>query len=308
MSTSPNGILNKNKNLLAHAAVLSANLIYGANYSVAKVVMPAYIQPFGFILLRVVFTAFIFLLISQTMSQEKVDYADKKRFFLCAIFGVAINQLLFFKGLDITTPINAALMMTTNPIFVLIAASVVLKDRITWIRIIGISLGIIGAITLILWSFKGDLFSGSLGGDIMILINSLSFGLFLIMVKPLMSKYSTVTVMKWVFLFGTALVLPFGWEEFGSIKWSTFDARIWLLTGFVVIGTTTLAYVFNTYALKKLSPSEVSVYIYLQPLFAIMFAIFLGKDSFKPIHLFAGILIFSGVYLASDRMSASKNK
>lgn len=293
---------------MAHAAVLSANLIYGANYSVAKEVMPAYIQPFGFIVLRVVFTAAIFLLISQLMAHEKVDYADKKRFFICAVFGVAINQLLFFKGLDLTTPINAALMMTTNPIMVLIAASVVLKDRITWIRILGMLLGITGAVTLILWNFNGAVFSGSLGGDIMILINSLSFGVFLIMVKPLMSKYSTITVMKWVFLFGTVLVLPFGWGEFSAIQWSGFDTRIWLLTAFVVIGTTSLAYVFNTYALRKLSPSEVSVYIYLQPLFAVMFAILLGKDSLKPIHVLAAALIFCGVYLASDRMSASKNK
>ncbi|MFN5324196.1 MAG: DMT family transporter [Bacteroidota bacterium] len=298
----------KGNHILAHMAVLSANLIYGANYSVAKEVMPAFIQPFGFILLRVLFTAIVFVLLAQFVTHEKVDFSDKKRFFLCALFGVAINQLLFFKGLDITTPINAALMMTTNPIMVLIAASLILKDRITWIRTLGIGLGITGASTLILWNGGGLKLSGSLTGDIMILINSLSFGVFLIMVKPMMAKYSTVTVMKWVFMFGTILVLPFGLGEFQDIKWSTFDTRIWLLTAFVVIGTTSLAYVFNTYALKKLSPSEVSVYIYLQPLFAVMFAVLLGKDNLKTVHFLSAALIFGGVYLASDKLSASKDK
>jgi drug/metabolite transporter (DMT)-like permease len=142
----------------------------------------------------------------------------------------------------------------------------------------------------------------------MILINSLSFGIFLIIVKPMMTKYKTTTVMKWIFLYGTLLVLPFGWTEFNAIEWNRFDTTIWLLTAFVVIGTTSLAYLFNTYALKNLSPTEVSVYIYLQPLFAVLFAILLGQDRLQSAHMWSAILIFSGVYLASDRISAAKHK
>lgn len=297
-----------NSKLGAHLAVLSANLIYGANYSVAKEVMPAYIQPFGFIMLRVLFTALLFVLADLAIGGEKVETRDRWRFFHCALFGVAINQLLFFKGLDITTPISAALMMTSNPILVLIVAAIILRDRITPIRIIGIILGITGACSLILSGASNSERAGHAAGDIMILINSLSFAVFLIMVKPLMSKYSTVTVMKWVFAFGSLLVFPFGWSEFNIIPWHTFDGRIWAIVAFVVIGTTTLAYVFNTYALKKLSASEVSVYIYLQPLFAVMFAIIFGKDSLQTSYMVAAVLIFAGVFLASDRFSVSKAK
>lgn len=300
--------MSRNKSVLAHAAVLSANLIYGANYSIAKQVMPEYIQPFGFILLRVLFTATVFLMASHIFFKEKIQSADHIRFFLCALFGVAINQLLFFKGLDITTPINAALIMTTNPIMVLLAASMILKDRITSYRITGIVLGLVGATGLILWKNTGSLSNEGWSGDLMILINSLSFGIFLIIVKPMMTKYKTTTVMKWIFLYGTLLVLPFGWTEFNAIEWNRFDTNIWLLTAFVVIGTTSLAYLFNTYALKNLSPTEVSVYIYLQPLFAVLFAILLGQDRLQSAHIWSAILIFSGVYLASDRISAAKHK
>ncbi len=298
----------KNKNVIAHVAVLSANLIYGANYSIAKQVMPEYIQPFGFILLRVIFTATVFLIASSVFFKEKIKAQDHKRFFLCALFGVAINQLLFFKGLDITSPINAALIMTTNPIMVLLAASFILKDTITWSRALGILVGLAGACGLILWKNQGSMMHISVHGDIMILINSLSFGMFLILVKPMMNKYRTTTVMKWVFLYGSILVIPFGWSEFTSIEWSRFDTKIWFLTAFVVIGTTTLAYLFNTYALKNLSPTEVSVYIYLQPLFAVLFAIMLGQDQLQTAHIVSATLIFIGVYLASDRMSAAKQK
>lgn len=298
----------KNKNVTAHAAVLSANLIYGANYSIAKQVMPEYIQPFGFILLRVLFTASVFLIVSNMFFKEQIQTRDHMRFFMCALFGVAINQLLFFKGLDITSPINAALIMTTNPIMVLLAASVILKDRITSFRVLGILVGLAGACGLILWKNQGSILHTSVHGDIMILINSLSFGIFLILVKPMMNKYRTTTVMKWVFLYGSALVIPFGWDEFNSIEWSRFDSKIWFLTAFVVIGTTSLAYLFNTYALKNLTPTEVSVYIYLQPLFAVFFAIMLGQDYLQIEHIVSAALIFIGVYLASDRMYAAKQK
>lgn len=300
--------MSKQTNLLAHAAVLSANLIYGANYSIAKLVMPDYIKPFGFIMLRVLFTGVLFVLYGFLMGNDQVEYKDRWRLFWCAVFGVAINQLLFFKGLDLTTPIHAALMMTTNPIMVLLSAWFLLKNEITWIRLTGIAMGITGACWLIFQnnvSMKGG---PSVIGDVYILINSLSFAIFLIMVKPLMAKYSTATVMKWVFMFGSILVFPFGWSEFNNIPWQVFDARLWGLVAFVVIGTTTLAYVFNTYALKKLSAPEVSVYIYLQPVFAVMFAVMLGKDQLQWSHLVSALLIFAGVYLASDRMSAPSVK
>lgn len=262
--------------------------------------MPEYIQPFGFIFIRVLFTALVFFGISAFIKEKKVDREDFPRLFFCALFGVAVNQLLFFKGLDLTNPINASLMMTTNPIMVLLAASLLIREQITIRKIFGIVVGITGACMLLLWGKNFSWSHSSVMGDSMVLINSLSFGVFLIMVKPLMQKYHTLTVMKWVFLFGSVLVFPFGFSEFKQIAWSSFETSTWLAVAYVVIATTSIAYMLNTFALKNLSPSSVSIYIYLQPLFATFFAIMLGKDQLQAIHFFSAVLIFSGVYLVTS--------
>ncbi|MBK6640711.1 MAG: DMT family transporter [Bacteroidia bacterium] len=284
----------------AHLAVLTANLIYGANYSIAKKVMPEFIDAFGFIFIRVTVTAAIFIVLGFFSKGKSIEKQDFLRLFFCAVFGVALNQLLFFKGLDLTSPINASLMMTTNPIMVLLAASLLIREKITIRKITGIMIGIAGASLLLIWGKEIMTGGTTTVGDLLVLINSLSFGIFLIIVKPLMQKYDTITVMKWVFLFGTVLVTPFGWNEYRAIQWHTFSSETWWALAYVVIATTSIAYILNTYALKALSPSSVSIYIYLQPLFAAFFAIALGKDHLQIIHFIAAILIFTGVYLVTS--------
>jgi drug/metabolite transporter (DMT)-like permease len=302
-------VSNKTKILVAHLSVLSANLLYGANYSIAKQVMPEYIKPFGFIVIRVVVATIIFWIIDLFINDKKVSKEDHLRLAFCALFGVAINQLLFFKGLDLTSPINASLMMTTNPIMVLLVASFLIRERVTIRKIAGIIIGITGASLLLLWGKEFSFQSSSMLGDILVLINSLSFAVFLIIVNPLMKKYNTLTVMKWVFLYGSILVLPFGYSEFQEIEWATFSTSIWVATAYVVVAVTALAYILNIYALKKLSPSSVSAYIYLQPFFATMFAIMLGKDQLNVMHLFAATLIFIGVFLVtSQNLNSLKEK
>lgn len=287
-----------NTNLKAHLALLGANIIYGLNYSIAKDVMPEYILPFGFIFCRVIGALFLFWL-AHSFIYEKVEKKDLLLLAICGFFGVAANQLMFFYGLNITTPINAGIIMTSNPILVLIASAIILKNRITKTKIAGILLGISGALLLLL--FKTDFSFGSetLLGDLFIFLNALSYGVYLVLAVPLMKKYSPMTVIKWVFTFGFIFVLPFGWNQFTEIDWSSFNSSIWLKFSFVIVGTTFLAYLFNIYGLKKLNPSVVSTYIYLQPLLAALFAIWAGKDELDWIKVTAAILIFSGVYLVS---------
>ena len=295
------------KNLKAHLAVLIANIIYGANYSIAKQVMPSYIKPFGFILIRVLIAGSLFWICERLFVKEKVAKQDYKKLFLCALFGVAINQLLFFKGLSLTSPINSGLMMISNPIFVLLLAAIIIKERIAWIRIAGIALGIAGCVILILFSSKVNNANSSTLGDFYVLVNSFSFALYLVLVKPLMKIYHPITIMKWVFLFGSVLVIPFGYAELREINWASFTPVIWWCAGFVVLGTTFFAYLFNTIGLKELSPSQVSIYIYLQPLLAALFAILLGKDVPNYLHFISAILIFSGVYLTSKPIMTITN-
>lgn len=285
------------RNLRAHLSVLMANLIYGANYSIAKGVMPEFIKPFGFIIIRVWVAAILFVLSAQLLFREKIKRGDWPLFIGCAVFGVAINQLLFFKGLSLTSPINSGLIMVTNPIFVLIGSAMVAREKITLLKVLGILSGLSGAVLLIIYGQRFSSSASDTMGDICILLNSLSYAVYLVMVRPLMRRYHPVTIMQVVFLIGSLLVLPFGLEEFMEIRWDSFGLSTWMATAFVVIGTTFLAYLFNTLALRELSANMVSVYIYLQPLLAAGFAMLLGKDVPNLLHLLSALLIFGGIWL-----------
>ncbi len=292
----------------AHLSVLTVNLIYAANFSIAKQVMPEYIKPFGFIVLRVLPATVLFFLASLLIPQERIHQKDKWRLVACALFGITINQLLFFKGLSLTSPINGALIMTTNPVLVLMMAALILREKISWNKIVGIALGISGALLLIVLGSRFAIKGGNTEGDTYIFLNSLSFAIFIIMVKPLMLRYHVVTVMKWVFLFGSLMVIPFGYHDVTLIKWSQLTSHLWLCIFFVVIVVTFIAYLMNVMALRELSPSVVSTYIYFQPVFATLIATLIGQATPGILHLVSAVMIFSGVYLVSKQQVAGINE
>ncbi|HFC00575.1 MAG TPA: EamA/RhaT family transporter [Phaeodactylibacter sp.] len=285
----------------AHIALVLVGLLYGANYSIAKVVMDEnYIQPLGFILMRVVAGAVLFWIFHQIFVREKVEKKDFSLLFLCAVFGVAINQMMFFKGLKYTTPINASLIMTTTPILVLIVSAILIKEKITAQKMVGIFFGALGAIILISHGKGISFHQNQMIGDVMIFINAISYGIYLVLVKKLMARYHPLTIVKWVFIFGIALVIPFGIGDVNAVEWSSFTSKIWWAVAYVLVGVTFLAYLLNAFALKIVNPSVVSIYIYLQPLFATIFALLLGKDEMSWVKIWSGILIFLGVYLVSQ--------
>lgn len=269
--------------------------------------MPEYIGPFGFIVIRVVCAAILFF-IAGLFVKEKIEKKFFKKLILCALFGVALNQLLFFWGLSKTAPINAALMMTTNPIMVLVMAHFILNEKISWLKVIGIIIGISGASTLIVFGKHVSLSSETAIGDMMVLVNSLSFAVFLIMVKPIMMKYHVVTIMKWVFLFGTFMVLPFGFEQCMDARWTDLTFNLWMGVVYVVVGVTFIAYFLNVIALRHLSPSVVSFYIYLQPVFATIFSLIFGEGTPNFLQLISAMLIFTGVYLVSRNNTLTDKK
>ncbi|MBC7412020.1 MAG: DMT family transporter [Bacteroidia bacterium] len=290
----------------AHLAVLAANAIYGINFNVAKLIMPSFIQPFGFIFLRVSGALILFGTISLFLKKETIQRADWPRFIACGVFGVAINQLFFFGGLNLTTPINAAIIMITTPILVMVLGALFLKEKLTTAKTIGLLLGVVGALSIITSGGKGFSIGGSTAlGDLMILINATSYAVYMILVKPLMRTYSTMFVITRVFLIGFIGVIPFGWKQVMDIQWHTFTAHTWGCLAFVVIGTTFFAYLLNTYGLSKISPSVVSFYIYLQPFLAASFAMYWGTDTLTTLKVFSALLIFIGVYLISKKPSSS---
>ena len=217
-----------NKIVLAHLAILGANIIYGLNYSIAKEVMPEYIAPFGFIFCRVSGALVLFWLFNAFSKMERIKRNDFLRLALCGVFGVASNQLMFFYGLNLTTPINAAIIMTCNPILVLIISAAFIGERITPQKVGGIFLGICGAAGLILYKNQLSISSEGFIGDLFIFLNATSYAIYLVLVKPLMTRYKPITVIKWVFLFGFLIVIPFGFEEFSEINWSSFTTNTWI--------------------------------------------------------------------------------
>ena len=291
--------------ILAHLALFVVALFYGGNYLIAKGLMPDLIGPSGFIILRVTGAGLLFWIL-YLFNWERIASSDIPRLILCGCAGVAANQLLFFNGLNATSPVNASIIMTSNPVLVLLASAVILKTRITGRKILGIALGASGAILLLLLSRNSISQNVSWQGDLMVFINAMSYGVYLVMVKPLMSKYKPLTVIAWVFLFGWIVVLPFGWSQASAIDWSLFTPRHFWGVAYVVIGTTFLVYLLNIFALKTVMPTVVSVYIYLQPLlaatFAFIYAYYGGADYTGDITLgrvACAMMIFVGVYLTS---------
>ena len=293
-----------NKRLTAHLALFAANLIYGINYTVAKEVMPNYIEPLGFILVRVTGAVILFWLCYALFYYEKVKKGDLLKLAICGLFGIAINQMLFFEGLNLTTPINAAVIMVTNPILVLLFGIFLATERFNTKKGIGVALGALGAIVLITNGSQVSMNNEHFWGNIMVFINASSYAVYLVLVKPLMQKYKPITVISWVFLFGILFVIPFGWSDFQAIQWATMPYDILWRIAFVVIGTTFLAYLFNIYGLKTLNPSTVSTYIYLQPVLASIVAIIASSDSLDITKIGSSILIFLGVYLVGHKTKA----
>lgn len=288
-----------NKNLLGHLCLVGANVIYSINYSVAKDVLGSHIQSSGFILLRAFCAMVLYWLTSLFMRFEKIAKEDRLRLFFCGVFGVAVNQLLFFKGLSLTSPINASIMMVCTPILVVVMGYFAMTEKITLLRITGIITGLAGAVFLILNPAQGKHLGMVNWGDLLVLLNACSWGLYLIIVKPLLQKYHTITVIKWVFLTGFIIVLPFGYEQLMVVDWHNMPKKIYWEVCFVVFATTYFAYILNTYALKNLSSSVAGSYIYSQPLLTAMFAVILGKDGIDYVKIIASLMIFSGVYMAS---------
>lgn len=260
--------------------------------------MPEFIKPFGFIFIRVSTTTVLFFLLHRFWIKEKVEKRDFLLLAACALFGVVVNQEMFFMGLSITTPINAALIMIMTPILVFVISFFMAHEKATWQKILGILLGAAGALIII--SGKGFSFTGkTVLGDLFILINATSYAVYLVIVRPLMKKYHPLTVITWVFAFGLIPVTAFGFNQFQEIGWATFTTQAWLGLAFVVICTTFFAYLLNVLALREVHSSVVGAYIYLQPVLATIISVSLGKDEVTFEKILSALLIFSGVYMVS---------
>jgi drug/metabolite transporter (DMT)-like permease len=285
------------KRTLALIGATCVSIIYGMTFTIAKDVMPQYIDAYGFILMRVAGTVVLFWLLSWAGPKEKILRADFPRIIAAAFFGVALNMLTFFKGLSMTSPISASVIMVTTPIIVLVLSAIIIKERMHQGKVIGIVLGLIGTAFLILYGKSiGSATNASLG-NLLVFINAISYGFYLITVKKLMDKYNAFTFVKWIYLFGFLMVLPFGFSELTEVNWAAVPQVILWKMGFVVLFSTFFTYLLNLLSMRELKATTIAVFVYLQPLFASVFAISLGKDQLTLEKIIAATMIFTGVYL-----------
>lgn len=297
------------KRNLALVGATLVSIIYGLTFTIAKDVMPAYIDAYGFIFLRVGGSTILFWLAWLFMPKEKIDLGDFPRIIAAAFFGVAFNMLTFFKGLSLTSPISASVIMVSTPMIVLVLSAIIMKERMKKRMVGGILLGLIGTGFLILYG-KSIANAPQAGyGNFLVLLNAISYGFYLIIVKKLMNQYNAFTFVKWIYLFGFLMVIPFGWSEFNTVTWTAVPVDILWKIGFVVVFSTFLTYLLNLLSMRELKPTTVAVFIYLQPVFATVFAIGLGKDDLNLVKIVSAVLIFSGVYLVTmpSKNGASKS-
>lgn len=296
---------------LIHLALFVVTSIYGATFVVAKGIMPDLIHPFAFILLRVCLAFMCIFAVQRIFIKERVKaWKDLGHLALCAFLGVAANMLMFFKGLSMTSPINASLIMTITPIVVFIFAVILLKEKAPKLKITGVLMGFAGAAALILMPAEstGSKVISSHWGDALVFLNAVSYGLYLVVVKPLMQKYHPLTVITYTFLFGSLMVIPFGWSHLQEVDWPAFETADFAALAFVVLGTTFLAYLLNAWALKYVKSSVVGSYIYFQPLIASFLAVFIGDYQMKWWQIMFGLMIFSGVYLVNHSSMQQNRK
>lgn len=278
--------------------MLTANVLYGINYSIGKTALASF-PAFFIVGCRVLVAAVVFLIVEKILVHEKTDKKDRHRFFIAALFGVAINQLLFFKGLSLTSEMHSAFLMIATPLLVLIAGWIILREKITGIKLLGICTGAAGVILLVMSNFTGKQTAASVSGDICIFINAASYAFFLVYAKPLMQRYHPLRIAAGIFLWGTPMVFPFALSEAASVTFSEISAIAWWSLAFVIIGATILAYLLNLYGLHYGDASLVSIYIYTQPVLATAIAWIMGRDSMQWMQAIAAILVCTGVALVS---------
>ena len=284
----------------AHLAVIGTNVFFAANYSLVKYISPVLVKPFALNLLRVGISLGLFWLAWLFNKQKTVIKKEHwGRFVLCGLTGVAINQMFFIKGLTLTSTIHAALLILVTPLLISVFALWVLKEALTIFKVLGLLLGIGGSVLLVMQKEATPAAPNYLLGDLLIIINAVSYTIYFILVKPLMAQYTPLQVIRMVFTIGFFMILPFGWGELVAVDWAQFGLSHAVALGGVVLTGTFLAYIFNAFGIQHLGAGVTGAYIYTQPVFAVLIATFFLNETLTMPKLLAAICIFSGVYLVS---------
>ena len=284
----------------AHLALLIATLIFAINYWISKDLVGK-LDVFQLVFFRTIGASLLFSIIYFIRPIEKVQHKDKFLLAIAATFGIALNQLLFFGGLQFTSPVDTATIHVSNPLIVMSLSAIFLNAKLNRNQILGVVFGAIGALVLVVYQKDFHWTNQSILGNLMILGNTSAYAIFLVMLKPLLKKYKPLTIMFWVYLFSSLLIFPLGLSSMSEISWSELIMNHGISILYIIVMVTFIAYLLNIYSLRKLSPTVVSFYIYLQPVFALIIAVILGESLPSWVKISATLLVFFGVYLVSRK-------
>jgi drug/metabolite transporter (DMT)-like permease len=296
----------KNPKLLGHIALFVANVIFGVNNPIARTLMPEVIDPNALTFFRFSGGMLLFWLASFFVKKESVSLKDKGLLLLASVFALTLNQLPFFYGLSLTSPIDASIVVTMLPIATMIMAALILKEPITQMKVVGVLVGASGALLIVFNSAQQTSGAGNMTGNLIVFLAVISFGLYLTLFKNLISRYHPVTVMKWMFLWATLTGLPFCYSSVATVELSALPPNVWFSIGFVVVFATFFGYLLLPVGQKTLRPTTLSMYNYMQPVVASIVAIALGLDSFGYQQALAGLLVFAGVYIVTQSKSRAQ--
>lgn len=294
------------KSWKGHLFMLIACTIWGLMSPIGKDAMMNGISGFSMVIFRSTGGALFFWITSLFTKKEHVPSKDLLLFFFAALLSVIFNQCCFTIGLSLTSPIDASIVTTTSPIITMIVAAIYLKEPITGKKVMGIFLGALGALILIIGSTVVGKKDSDLTGDLLCLLAQFSFAFYLTLFKNLICKYNVVTCMKWMFMYAAICMIPFSYNEWGSLNWSAIPVRVWLDTFFVVFGGTYIAYILMMSAQKMLRPTLISMYNYVQPIVATVVSVMVGLGTFGWTKAIAILLVFYGVWLVTQSKSRAQ--
>ena len=289
-----------------HLAMFSANIIFGLNTAVSRTLMPEILSPYALTFFRLSGGFILFWIVSLFVKKEHVPAKDILMLFFASLFSLTFNQLPYFIGLSITSPIDASIVVTMLPILTMILAAIIIKEPITLLKAVGVIVGASGALLLVFTSHNLHVGESNFLGNLIVFGAVSSFAVYLTLFKNLITRYSPVTVMKWMFLFGTIVCFPFCYKPLVHTDFTLLSIGTYWRIGFVVVFATFVGYLLIPIGQKVLRPTTLSMYNYIQPIMASMVAVAIGIDTFGIEKALSGILVFAGVYIVTQSKSKAQ--
>jgi drug/metabolite transporter (DMT)-like permease len=292
---------------IGHLAIFAVNLIFGINTPITKSILNSSLQIDALALtyLRFIGASIIFWLVSFIFKIPKASKKDIPFFLLASLFGVVLNQTSFVYGLSMTSPVDASIVVSLTPIVTMIFSAIFIKEPITLKKVVGVLIGCSGALILIM-SSNSSSSNSSWVGNLICFVSCLSYGLYLTAFKPLIQRNHPITLMKWMFLFGTILSTPFTFSHLYSIEYSQITWEVTLKITYVILGATFLTYLLIPIGQTRIRPTTLSMYNYLQPIVTTILSVVMGLGIFGLKQSLATVLVFLGVYIVTQSKSRAQ--